>query len=188
MATTYARLWSEPPWGISTSPLEAAPRSPSLRQHALSRPAVAAGCSTSFQERRFPVAPRPMRAFHRIERPDYFPRWSRERLLGRASTNPDEPLSRHPASLGSTSCGWLVRTLSRLVRSVYRATSPVLEDVRRSFSVPDDRRIGEPCPSVVAYLDGRNHPSAGGEAQTVPAHSRRLRDGLRAKKLLELTA
>lgn len=135
-----ARLWFEPPWGISATPLVAALRSPALRQHAPSRLAVAAGRSPQQTEKGVSLSPRAFAGSHRIERPDYFSRWSRERLLGRASTNPDEPLSRHPASLGSTSRGWLVRTLSRLVKSVYRVTSPVLEDVRRSFSVPDDRR------------------------------------------------
>lgn len=82
-----------------------------FEQHGLSDPCVSLlACSATREPREvLPCRPAFRAGLNRIERPDYSSRWTRGGLLGRASTNPDEPLSRHPASLGPTRSGWLDR-------------------------------------------------------------------------------
>src|SRR5207249_3097642 len=102
-----------------------------------------------------PCRPALARGRHRIEPRDSCPlRVVAGGLLRGASTNPDKRLSTHPASLGSTSCEWLARTLSRVVNSVYRATSTRLEDVRRTSAFLTTTELEWPCSALLPYVPG----------------------------------
>lgn len=104
VASSFAKLWSEPPWGISTTPQVAPSQSPTLnRTTSLRRPPRYWLVALWHAERGVSLSPRIQRG-RSSDRTTGFVRSAggEAPLLRRASTNPDELLSKHPASLGST--------------------------------------------------------------------------------------